>query len=183
MYECCNTTFETLKEFKAHIKSRRTHSLTKSNIIQVGLPKELVNSMLYNKDFFMRMLNLSRINDNDKFLLPLSSDRNVIGSTLKRSLAVEVEGPKSENGLPTYVIYAGNLIYKINFKVDKIGERSSRISLITSFEADIGNLGRLMPSVVLKKLSILPSPNKILEEFEKEIRAIDLYSRDKEIAK
>jgi len=174
MYECCNTTFETLNEFKKHIKSRRTHSLTKSNVIDINLPRSIVYSMISNRDFFMRMLNLASLDNKDKFLLLIPTKKDVLGSTFKRSLAVRVEGPKSDKGLPTYVIYAGNLIYKISFKVDSLGESKTRVSLISTFEADIGRLGTLLPSVIIKKLGILPLPGKILEEFEREIRILDL---------
>ncbi|QGR19563.1 hypothetical protein [Stygiolobus azoricus] len=176
MYECCNRTFETLNEFKKHIKSRRVHSLTKSNVIDINLPRSIVYSIISKRDFFMRLLNLASLDNNDKYLLLLPTKKYVVGSTLKRSLAVRVEGPKSDKGLPTYVIYAGNLIYKISFKVDSIAESKTRVSLISTFEADIGRLGTLLPSVVIRKLSNLPSPGKILEEFEREIKILDLRS-------
>lgn len=172
MYECCNTQFETYEEFKKHIKSKRTHDSTKSTVVDLQLPKIYVEKVLSNVEFFARLMNLSKIRDDNLFIMPLRTNRNVIGSTLKRSIAVKLEGPKLENGMRTYLIYAGNMVYKISFKVDGIGENFSRVSIIVTMEAILPKLAQMVPSLLLKSMSAIPTPYLIVDELEKDLKMV-----------
>ena len=159
MYECCDSKFETLKEFKQHIKSKPTHFLTSSAMINLKLGDDELRKLILNKEFVASLLNISKVND-EVYIIPLSSNKRILGSTLKRSLAAKIEGPKYDGGLPTYVIYAKNLVYKVSFRVF-----NGKLTVLAQMEAEIGRL-RFLPSLVMKALSTLPTPQSLVKSVE-----------------
>jgi len=159
MYECCNTKFETLKEFKQHIKSRPTHFLTSSTMINLKIGDDELRKLIMNKEFVASLLNISKVNE-EVYVIPLRSNRRPLGSTLKRSIAAKIEGPKYDAGLPTYVIYAKNLVYKVSFRVF-----NGKLAVLAQMEAEIGRL-RFLPGIVMKALSTLPTPQTLVKSVE-----------------
>lgn len=162
MYKCCDRQFEDEKSFKKHISSSYKHFLTSSDTIRLNIPKSYAESIVTDKEKLSRILGLSYFGD--YVILPLPSNeirKKPLGGILKRSLLMKLEGPTFDAGLINYMLSAKNIKYKLSFRLTGLGE-SSRLTIITTFEAEIGYLGKLFPGLVIRSLSNLISPDNLI---------------------
>ncbi|AWR97884.1 hypothetical protein DFR86_10275 [Acidianus sulfidivorans JP7] len=162
MYKCCDKEFEDEKSFKKHISSSYTHHLTSSDTIKLDLPLNSIESILLDKEKTCRLLGFVYLGDYAIIPLKISKINKPLGSILKRSLLVKVNGPSFNSGLIDYEFNSSNIKYKISFRLNKLGD-STRLTIIANFEAKLNYLGKILPGLVIKSLSSLYSPDDLIE--------------------
>ncbi len=163
-YECCDTKFDNLDEFKKHIKSRNWHKLNYSNTFRLKLSEDLLRRIIGNKKTLFGITNLIFPAQGKGILyLPFSKPKN--GLVLKRSIVGDLEGPIYDPVSIKYRFNTNNLIYQIEFRIRRINEEYSDLIVLSSMSVNIGLLGRLMPDNVLKTLQKMITPQILVNEY------------------
>ncbi|WP_238699132.1 hypothetical protein [Saccharolobus sp. E5-1-F] len=108
----------------------------------------------------------------DKGILYLPFTRQRSGLIFKRSIVGKLEGPKPDIDLIKYNFTSDNIIYELGFRVKKINEDYSELLVLCSMNVNIGLLGRLFPSEVLKTLQKMVTLQIIVEKFSKNLSVL-----------
>ncbi|AAK42063.1 hypothetical protein SULI_13695 [Saccharolobus solfataricus] len=163
-YRCCETTFETERDFKKHIRSKYWHRINHSDSLNLRIRNDVLYNILRNPKLLFGISNvIVPIQDKAIVYLPLSKDKT--GLVLKRSIVGKLEGPKLNIDLIEYKFTSDKLIYNFGFKVRKINEENSQLVILSSMMVNIGILGRLLPSAVIKELQKMVTPQVFVDKY------------------
>ncbi|MCH4816652.1 MAG: hypothetical protein QXY87_13420 [Saccharolobus sp.] len=172
-YKCCDTEFENLNDFKRHIRSRNWHRLNYSDLIRLKMKNETLYNIIRNPNILFALSNLiTPIQDMGILYLPFTKQRT--GLVLKRSIVGKLEGPKPDIDLIKYKFTSDNIVYELEFRVKKINEEYSELLVLCPMNVNIGLLGRLLPSEVLKTLQKMVTPQIVVEKVSKNLSAISV---------
>jgi hypothetical protein len=158
-YRCCDKDFQDKKSLFKHIRSNNWHFLTFSDNAVFDLNYNDTINIIKNQNLIFNSLGILKIRENVGFLaLPLHKD--TYGNILKTGILGKIEGPTYNLGLINYSFKSNKLIYEISFRPRKVLEKTE-ISSIVTMRVNIGLLGRIFPSSVLKALPNI-IPQKVL---------------------
>ncbi|BFH72113.1 hypothetical protein SJAV_00570 [Sulfurisphaera javensis] len=164
VYECCDQKFESEKEFKKHIKSKCWHRISYSITLKVNVNRDELFNIIKNPKLIFGLCNIiTPIGDNAILYLPLKKIK--YGTTLKRSIIGKIEGPKLNVDMLEYKFISNKLIYDFSFRIKRINENQSELTILSSMSINIGLLGRLLPSEVIKALKNIVTPQIILNDY------------------
>ncbi|ADX83776.1 hypothetical protein [Saccharolobus islandicus] len=164
VYACCESTFETERDFKKHIRSRNWHKINHSDSLNLRIRNDILYNILRSPNLLFGISNvIVPMRDKAILYLPLSKDK--MGLVLKRSIVGKLEGPKLNIDLIEYKFTADKLIYNFGFKIKKINEENSQLVILSSMMVNIGFLGRLLPSAVIKELQKMITPQVFVDKY------------------
>jgi len=172
-YICCDVPYESEKEFKKHLRTKHWHWFNYADIIKVKMKSESLYNIIKNPNLLFGITNLiTLVQDKAILYLPFSKDKT--GVVLKRSVIGKLDGPKLEIDGIKYRFSSPNLIFDLEFRVKRINEEYSELSLLVSVTANIGLLGRLLPGEVIKSLPRMVTPQFIVEKIKKGLTGVSI---------
>ncbi|BCU71042.1 hypothetical protein [Stygiolobus caldivivus] len=120
--------FESVRLFKEKNKGKRIKNLVFSELYILNIPLDSLGEELREKDFIATLLGLHKVDDG-MYVVPFPALRRMLGVTLKKSLALKIEGPRILPGVLTYVLYDGSILYEVSFRLIDYREGKSGLSL------------------------------------------------------
>jgi hypothetical protein len=89
----------------------------------------------------------------------------MLGVTLKKSLALKIEGPKVIQNIITYVLYDGTLLYEVSFRVIDYsnGNCSLSVSLVIYYaETFLKRKDKVKKRLEIVTMSVMENMRKVL---------------------
>lgn len=157
--------FDSVKLFKVKNRGKKVKNVIYSELYNLSLPTQSLFDELKDRDFVATLLGLQKVEDN-MYIIPFPALRRMIGVTLKKSLALKIEGPKVIQNIITYVLYDGTLLYEVSFRVIDYsnGKCSLSVSLVIYYTE------RFLKDKVKKRfeivtMSIMENMRKVLAPY------------------
>ncbi|BFI76954.1 hypothetical protein [Sulfurisphaera ohwakuensis] len=172
VYECCGEKFEGEREFKKHIRSKYWHRINYSTSTKVLLNRDEVFNIIKNPKLIFGISNLIIPVDEKRAILYLPFKRIRMGTVLKRVIIGNLDGPKLDFDMLEYKFNSDKLIYEISFRLKRLTEDQTEVYILSSMAVNIGILGRIMPSEVIKALQSIVTPQILAEKLVSNIKSL-----------
>jgi len=133
----------------------------------LSLPTQSSFDELKDRDFITTLLGLQKVEDN-MYIIPFLALRRMLGITLKKSLALKIEGPKVIQSIITYVLYDGTLLYEVSFRVIDYsnGNCSLSVSLVIYYaETFLKRKDKVKKRLEIVMMSIMENMRKVLVHY------------------
>jgi len=154
--------FKSAKEFLERNREKKIKEEVWSDSFFLNVDSESLKELLRNINNVTSIFGLVRVLE-DIYVYPLPAIRRVIGFTLKRSLSFKIEGPVDRNDMISYVIYGGDVLYEVNFRVVKYGVNISLLFIIIIRYSS-------------KSREIYPSPKELVSKVKNSLVTLIRYA-------
>jgi|GEM_PF-1236411 len=159
--------FDSVRLFKAKNSGKKIKNVAYSELYNLSLPTQSLFDELKDRDFVATLLGLQKVEDN-MYIIPFPALRRMLGITLKKSLALKIEGPKVIQSIITYVLYDGTLLYEVSFRVidHSNGNCSLSVSLVIYYaETFLKREDKVKKRLEIVTMSIMENMRKVLAPY------------------
>ena len=161
--------FESVRLFKEKNRGKNIKDVVFSELYVLNIPLDSLREELSEKDFVATLLGLHKVDD-DMYVIPFPALRKMFGVTLKKSLALKIDGPQLMPGVLTYVLYDGSMLYEVSFRlIDYSGGKSGlSLSLVVYYTESFlerGNEEKVKKRIETVNMTFTENLRKVLSPY------------------